>query len=83
LPSDAPPELSADLEEFRNAAGLGLKKTALLLSGAIAEALLLLRHTDRSERGPGLAKLVDEAKLKDCSGEMRFDSSRLSRTIAT
>lgn len=41
---------------------LGLKKTALLLSGSIAEAMLLARHPDNSERGPGLAALVGLAK---------------------
>jgi hypothetical protein len=62
LPADAPAELSADLQEFCNAVGLNLRKSALLLSGAIAEALLLLRHSDKSERGPGLANLVAEAR---------------------
>lgn len=68
LPSDAPAELSADLQEFRDAIGLGLRKTALLLSGSIAEALLLLRHSDKSERGPGLAELVKEARAKRLFG---------------
>jgi hypothetical protein len=62
LPSDAPADLSSDLQEFREAVGLGLRKTALLLAGAIAEALLLVRHQDSSERGPGLAQLVVEAR---------------------
>jgi hypothetical protein len=39
-----------------------LRKTALLLAGSIAEALLLLRHPDSSEKGPGLAQLVTQAR---------------------
>lgn len=62
LPPDAPSGMEADLVEFQEAVALGLRKTALLLSGAIAEALLLLRHPDSSERGPGLAKLLALAK---------------------
>jgi hypothetical protein len=68
LPADAPAELSADLQEFCNAIGLNLRKSALLLSGAIAEALLLLRHGDKSEKGPGLASLVKEARDKRLFG---------------
>jgi hypothetical protein len=62
LPPDAPAGLFADLQEFRDAVGLGLKKTALLLAGSIAEALLLSRHPDTSDKGPGLAQLVSEAR---------------------
>lgn len=58
LPSDAPEPLEADLQEFKEAVGLGLRKTALLLAGSIAEALLLTRHSDTSERGPGLSGLL-------------------------
>jgi len=62
LPSDASADLSADLQEFREAVGLSLRKTALLLAGSIAEALLLLRHPDSSDKGPGLAQLVSQAR---------------------
>jgi hypothetical protein len=62
LPPDAPSGMETDLVEFQDAVALGMRKTALLLSGAIAEALLLLRHPDRSEKGPGLAKLLLLAK---------------------
>ncbi len=62
LPQDAPADLSADVQEFREAVGLNLRKTSLLLAGSIAEALLLLRHSDTSERGPGLAQLVRQAR---------------------
>lgn len=58
LPTDAPHFLEGDLQELKEAVGLGLKKTALLLSGSLAEALLLMRHPDASERGPGLAHLL-------------------------
>ena len=44
LPPDAPSGMETDLVEFQEAVALGMRKTALLLSGAIAEALLLLRH---------------------------------------
>jgi hypothetical protein len=62
LPPDAPLGMETDLVEFQEAVALGMRRTALLLSGAIAEALLLLRHPDNSERGPGLAKLLSFAK---------------------
>ena len=62
LPSDAPDDLSEDLQEFCEAVGLNLRKTALLLAGSIAEALLLLRHSDDSDKGPGLAHLVSQAR---------------------
>lgn len=68
LPPDAPAGMKADLVEFQEAVALGLRKTALLLSGAIAEALLLLRHPDTSERGPGLSKLLELAKQQRLFG---------------
>ena len=68
LPSDALAGLSGDLQELRDSVGFGLNKAALLFSGAIAEALLLLRHPDNSERGPGLAQLVAEARQKKLFG---------------
>jgi hypothetical protein len=61
LPTDAPQFLESDLQELKEAVGLGLRKTALLLSGSLAEALLLTRHPDTSERGPGLARLLQLA----------------------
>ena len=60
LPPNSPPDLDSDLEELRKAVGLELRKTALLLTGSIAEALLLERHPDNTDRGPGLRKLVKE-----------------------
>jgi len=68
LPSDAPADLSSDLQEFREAVGFGLRKTALLLAGSIAEALLLMRHPDSSDRGPGLAQLVVQARNQKLFG---------------
>lgn len=62
LPLDSAVHLVADLQEFKEAVGLGLKKTPLLLAGSIAEALLLTRHSDSSERGPGLARLLTLAQ---------------------
>lgn len=62
LPADTRELLEGDLLELKEAVGLGLKKTALLLSGSLAEALLLTRHLDTSERGPGLAKLLALAR---------------------
>lgn len=62
FPPDAPEDLASDLQELQEAVGLGLRKTALLLAGSIAEALLLLRHPDKSDRGPGLHDLLIEAR---------------------
>ena len=62
LPADAPECMDSDLQEFKEAVGLGLKKTSLLLAGSLAEALLLTRHPDTSEKGPGLARLLSLAK---------------------
>lgn len=61
LPSDAP-DLTVELDELQGALALGLHKTALLLAGSIAEALLLVRHPDNSEPGPGLNQLLKAAK---------------------
>ena len=63
LPADAP-DLSNDLRELQDAVALGLAKTTLLLAGSIAEALLLSRHPDTSDRGPGLPELVTLARKK-------------------
>ncbi|HZH32163.1 MAG TPA: hypothetical protein VEY11_15465 [Pyrinomonadaceae bacterium] len=62
LPSDAPADVVLDMQELEGAISLGLTKTALLLSGSIAEALLLTRHSDKSAKGPGLAQLVKQAR---------------------
>jgi hypothetical protein len=34
----------------------------LLIAGSIAEALLISRHPDNSNRGPGLSRLVQQAR---------------------
>jgi hypothetical protein len=68
LPPDATGELAADLQEFKEAVALGLQRTALLLAGSIAEALLLLRHSDTSERGPGLRDLLKQATTQRLFG---------------
>jgi hypothetical protein len=44
LPTDAPPDVIKDMSELEGAIGLELTKTSLLLTGSIAEALLLSRH---------------------------------------
>jgi len=51
-----------DFAELREAAALGLAKTVLMLAGLVTESLLLTRHPDRSERGPGLGALVRQAR---------------------
>ena len=68
LPADAPQFLEADLHEFKDAVAVGLKKTCLLLAGSLAEALLLTRHPDNSEKGPGLARLLELAKTQRLFG---------------
>ncbi len=77
LPSNAPELLEADLQEFKEAVGLGLRKTVLLLAGSLAEALLLTRHPDTSERGPGLARLLTLA------GEQRLFGRDTLRQLET
>ena len=62
LPSDAPDDVKKDMEELEGAISLELTNTALLLAGSIAEALLITRHPDKSNRGPGLSKLVQQAR---------------------
>lgn len=62
LPSNAPEDIVADLCELEAASSLGLLKTSLLLTGSIAESLLLLRHPDTSLGGPGLRQLVTQAR---------------------
>jgi hypothetical protein len=68
LPPDALPALALDLQEFREAVAHGLKKATLLLAGSMAEALLLLRHPDKTERGPGLHDLVKQATSQGLFG---------------
>jgi len=68
LPPDASSGDAADLQEFKESVALGHRKSALLLAGALAEALLIVRHPDVSERGPGLRQLVKEASDKGLFG---------------
>jgi len=69
LPSDAPVDIGVDMLELAGAISLGLSKAALLLSGSIAESLLVSRHPDKSERGPGLNKLVEQARRERLFGK--------------
>lgn len=68
LPEDAPEDVKLDMIELKGAIALNLHKTALLLAGSIAEALLLERHSDKSERGPGLRQLVEQARKERLFG---------------
>lgn len=68
LPPNVAEELRQDLTELEGAVGLGSWKSALLLSGSIAEDLLLTRHSEQSDRGPGIAKLVAQAKEEKLFG---------------
>ena len=68
MPSDASEDLLLDLRELEEAVNLGLMKTALLLSGSITEALLLSRYPDDSTGGPGLQRLVNQAKMERLFG---------------
>lgn len=62
LPPDAPDDVIKDMLELETAINAGLTKTALLLAGSITESLLLTRHPDKSNKGPGLSKLVQQAR---------------------
>ena len=62
LPSDAPDDVVLDMRELEGAINLELTKTVMLLAGSIAEALLISRHPDNSNRGPGLSRLVQQAR---------------------
>jgi hypothetical protein len=62
LPPDAPDDVVLDMRELEGAISLELMKTALLLAGSIAEALLISRHPDSSNKGPGLNRLVQQAR---------------------
>jgi len=68
LPLDAPEDLIMDMRELELAIGLSMGKTILILTGSIAEALLILRHPDSSDRGPGLNKLVSQARSERLFG---------------
>jgi hypothetical protein len=68
LPSDAPPDVLLDMRELEGAVSLDLHKTALLLTGSIAEALLLSRHPNISDRPPGLSELLQQARKERLLG---------------
>ena len=68
LPDDASDEVKRDLREVGQALTFDLHKCVLLLSGAITESLLLARHPDGSEKGPGLKQLVDLARSERLLG---------------
>jgi len=78
-PPDIPKGLVADVSELESAVGLGLTKTVLLLAGSVAESLLLTRHPDESDRGPGLRALVKEAAKQRLFGR---DTLRHLETFA-
>lgn len=69
LPSDAPADVALDMSELEGAISLELTKTALLLAGSIAEALLLSRHPNKTDRGPGLNQLVNQAREQRLFGK--------------
>ena len=69
LPEDAPPDVKRDMTELEAAIALNLHKSALLLAGSIAEALMLARHPDSSDRGPGLSQLVKQARKERLFGK--------------
>jgi len=68
LPDDASDEVMRDFQELGQALAFDLHKSVLLLSGAITESLLLARHPDSSEKGPGLKQLVDLARSERLLG---------------
>lgn len=68
LPADLREPLAGDIAELRDAVSLGLRKTSLLLAGSMAETMLLARHPDQTERGPGLLSLVERAKQERLFG---------------
>ncbi len=68
LPEDTPSDVKLDMNELEGALNLNLHKAALLLSGSIAEALLLIRHPDKSEKGPGLSGLIEQASKERLFG---------------
>jgi hypothetical protein len=68
LPVDAPDSLKSALSELEGAISLGLAKSVLLLAGSMAESLLLLRHPDKTDYGPGLKKLVEQARSERLFG---------------
>lgn len=78
LPPGADQDLEANLAELRYAATMGLAKTTMVLCGSMAEALLLTRHPDATERGPGLKKLVEQAQIQKLFGR---DTQRQLETL--
>ncbi|PYS87839.1 MAG: hypothetical protein DMF64_22165 [Acidobacteria bacterium] len=78
LPPDAPSDVALDIQELAGAISLGLHKSALLLAGSIAEALLITRHPNKSERGPGLNQLVNQAREQRLFGR---DTLRYLETL--
>lgn len=68
LPATTEFDLGPDMQELEVAIGCGLQKTVMLLCGSVAEALLLSRHPDDSERGPGLGQLVRQARVQRMLG---------------
>ena len=68
FPSDASDEVKRDLQELGQAFTSELHKSVLLLAGSITESLLLSRHPDKSDRGPGLKNLVEVARSERLLG---------------
>ena len=68
LPTTKEFDLRPDMQELEVAIGFGLEKTVMLLCGSVAEALLLSRHPDDSERGQGLGQLVRQATIERMLG---------------
>ena len=68
LPGDATDEVKRDLNELGYAIASDLHKSVLLLAGSITESLLLMRHPDKSDRGPGLKQLVAIAQKEKLLG---------------
>jgi hypothetical protein len=68
LPPDAPADVFLDMRELEGAVNIELHKTALLLAGSIAEALLLSRHPNNSDRPPGLSELLQQARKERLLG---------------
>ena len=62
LPADAPEGLSQDVLELEEALSAGLSKSAVLLAGSIAEALLVSRHPDASGTPPTFQQLVAQGR---------------------
>ena len=78
LPHDASDEVKRDLQELGLALASDLHKSVLLLAGSISESLLLIRHPDNTEKGPGLKQLVDSARSERLLGR---DTLRQMETL--